>query len=79
MNQARNRSDNIIVIVDDKSYGTISQLAEAYDIGYKVVHARYSRGIRGIDLVDKGNLKIKNVVRDSNNKITKKLTDEGIK
>jgi hypothetical protein len=49
--QARNRSNNISVIVDRIEYCTLTELTETYNVDYRLVYDRYRAGKRGLDLV----------------------------
>jgi hypothetical protein len=49
--QARNRTDNIAVIVDGITYKTLIELAETYNIEYNLVSRRYKQGLTNLDLV----------------------------
>lgn len=51
LEQARNRKDNISVVVDGVEYATLSELAEAYNISKILVWSRYRSGNRGKELV----------------------------
>lgn len=51
LEQARNRRDNISVVVDGVEYKTLTELAETYNIDYQLVAHRYRRGKRGLELV----------------------------
>lgn len=49
--QARNRSNNISVVVDGIEYITLAELAEAHDLKYQTVAQRYRIGKRDSDLI----------------------------
>ena len=51
LEQARNRKDNISVVVDGVEYATLSELAEAHNISKTLVWQRYRNGKRGKELV----------------------------
>lgn len=51
LEQARNRSNNIHIVVDGKEYHTLTEVAEAYDMSYRVVMNRYYAGKRDKELV----------------------------
>lgn len=51
LEQARNRKDNISVVVDGVEYATLSELAEAHNISKTLVWSRYRSGKRGKELV----------------------------
>lgn len=70
LEQARNRSNNISVEIEGVIYRTISEAAESYQISYQTVMQRFNRGLRGLDLVYKGNLLKPNEIRGTNGEIT---------
>ena len=70
LEQARNRSNNIVVEVDGVVYSTLSELAEVYMISYQTVLYRYMRGVRDLALVERGRIKNPNVVKGTNGKVT---------
>ena len=62
LEQARNRSNNVKVEIDGVLYNTISEVSIAFNINYDTILQRYHRGIRGLGLVDKTNIKHTNSV-----------------
>lgn len=53
LEQARNRGDNISIVIDGKEYTTLSQVAKEFDLNYQTVVQRYHAGKRGDDLIIK--------------------------
>lgn len=51
--QARNRKDNISVVVDGVEYKAFTELAEAYNVDHQLVAQRYRNGKHGLELVAK--------------------------
>lgn len=49
--QARNRSDNISIVIDGVEYATLTEVAEVYDLNYQTVADRYRKGKRESDLI----------------------------
>ena len=51
LEQARNRGDNISIVVNGKEYATLSEVAEEHGIGYQTIVQRYRAGKRDSELV----------------------------
>lgn len=69
LEQARNRSNNIKIEIDGVLYSTLTEVSETYKINYQTLLQRYHRGIRGLELIDRSNLRNPNTVRYANGKI----------
>lgn len=80
LEQARNRRNNISVVVDGVEYRTLSELAEAYNLNYNLVLQRYHAGKRDLELVEPPKRKRKGVNTrgvqvEVNGKVYESLTD----
>lgn len=75
LEQARNRSNNISVEIEGVTYRTLSEVSEAFEIGYQTILQRYNRGLRGLKLVDRSNLVNPNVIRYTNGRVVYKDID----
>lgn len=53
LEQARNRADNISVVINGKEYSTLSQVAEEFNFNYHTILQRYHSGKRDMDLITK--------------------------
>jgi hypothetical protein len=69
--QARNRNNNIIVVINDVEYKTLTQVAEKFHLSYGLVIGRYNRGKRGNELV--------NPIHKSHRQKTISISTRGIK
>lgn len=74
LEQARNRSTNIKVTIEGTTYRTLSEVAETFKINYDTIRTRYSRGLRGLELVNRNNIKNTNNITTRN--INKKHYDK---
>lgn len=59
--KSRNKRSNISVVVDGVEYRSLSELAEAYNLNYRLVASRYQAGKRDKELVEPKKRTIKGV------------------
>lgn len=51
LEQARNRGDNISIVVNGREYATLTEVAEAYNMKYQTIAQRYRAGKRDAELI----------------------------